>query len=272
MDSAVPPPPDVLRAFGATGRPVRVTGGQGQAYRSGDVVLKPARDDEETAWIARFSLAFEAGDLRVPEPLRTRDGGFVADGWQAFRYAEGRHVDGHWREKIEVCLRFHRAIAGVSYPAYFSRRDQNPWVIADKVTWGEMAMDHHPRIAPVVAQLRACLRPVDADSQLIHGDFGGNVLFSDTLPPAVIDFSPYWRPVAFAVGVIVADAIVWEGAEMSLIDDAGKDLPDFYQHLARAELRRVIELDAHYQAGASHALDEIEAHLPLVEAIVERRR
>jgi uncharacterized protein (TIGR02569 family) len=264
------PPPNVLRAFGAPAPPVPLAGGQGEVCRSGDVILKPARDDEETAWIVGFYLSFHAEGLRVPKPLRARDGGFVVDGWQAFSYAEGQHIDGHWPEKIDICLRFHAAIADLPRPAYFDRRDQNPWVIADKVTWGELEIAHHPRIAPVVERLRACLQPVDARSQLIHGDFGGNVLFSDCLPPAVIDFSPYWRPVPFAVGVVVADAIVWEGAEISLIDGVGQDFPDFDQYLARAELRRVIELDAHHRAGTPHALDEIVAHLPLVEAIVAR--
>jgi len=42
-----------------------------------------------------------------------------------------------------------------------------------------------------------------APSQLIHSDLGGNVLFHDQLPPAIIDFSAYWRPVGWgAIGVL----------------------------------------------------------------------
>jgi uncharacterized protein (TIGR02569 family) len=269
MDQPALPPLNVLRAFGATAPPIPLAGGQGEVCRSGDVILKPARDDEETAWIAGFYLSFDAPGLRVPKPLQGRDGGFVVDGWQAFSYAEGQHIEGHWSEKIDICLRFHAAIADLPRPAYFHRRDQNPWVIADKVTWGELEIAHHPRIAPVVERLRACLQPVDAPSQLIHGDFGGNILFDDHLPPAVIDFSPYWRPVPFAVGVVIADAIVWEGADLSLMA-AGEGLPDFDQHLARAELRRVIELETGHRMYGWQVIDEVRAHLPLVAAIVER--
>jgi hypothetical protein len=141
--------------------------------------------------------------------------------------------------------------------------------VADEVAWGERDIAHHPRIAPVIEQLRTCLDDVNEQSQLIHGDFGGNLLFSEHRPPTVIDFSPYWRPVEFAVGVIIADAIVWEGADMSLIE-AGSQLDNFDQHLARAELRRIIELETLHQMYGWAMLDEIEAHLPLVEEICHR--
>ena len=57
--------------------------------------------------------------------------------------------------------------------------------------------------------------PVTAPSQLIHGDLSGNVLFHAELPPAIIDFAACWRPVAFASAIVVADALVWEGAEVA---------------------------------------------------------
>jgi len=62
---------------------------------------------------------------------------------------------------------------------------------------------HLPRLA-------AALEPVEARSQLIHGDLTGNVLFAEHLPPAIIDLSPYWRPTSFASAIVIADALVWE--------------------------------------------------------------
>jgi hypothetical protein len=52
----------------------------------------------------------------------------------------------------------------------------------------------------------------------MHGDLTGNVLFHDTLPPAVIDFAPYFRPPTYASAIVVADAVCWEGAPKSLLD------------------------------------------------------
>jgi hypothetical protein len=149
-----------------------MTGGQGQAYRSGHIVLKPAKDDEETNWIAEFYLTVDCDGFQLPTPIRSGSEGFVCDGWQAWEYIKGEHRKRRWVETIEVCIRFHQAIAGFPQPAYFDRRERTPWVVADKVAWGEMEIEHHPRIEPAVEQLRKCLDEVNGRSQLIHGDFG----------------------------------------------------------------------------------------------------
>lgn len=265
-----PPSSDVLRAFGATERPMRIAEGQGQAFRSGNVVLKAAEDDEMTNWIAEFYVTANCDGFRLPTPIISNRGGFVSEGWQAWEYIQGQHIRGRWDEKIEVCTRFHRAIADIPRPPFFDRLDQNnPWVIADKAAWDELEFEHHPVIAPAVEQLRKCPYKVNERSQLIHGDFGGNILYSHGFPPAIIDFSPSWRPAEVAIGILIADAIVWEGADESLIDE-GKRFNNFYQHLARAELRRVIELDTLHRIYGWDMLQEIEAHLPLIRAICKR--
>lgn len=53
-------------------------------------------------------------------------------------------------------------------------------------------------------------------AQLIHGDLTGNVLFAADEAPAVIDFSPYWRPPVFAEAVVVADGLLWFQAYMAV--------------------------------------------------------
>jgi uncharacterized protein (TIGR02569 family) len=261
------PSADILQAFGAIKPPVSIAGGQGQNYRSGNVILKPAQDDKETNWVAEFYLSVAGEGFQLPKPIRSAQGNFVYRGWQAWEFVEGQHERGRWAETIDICVRFHQAVADHPRPAFFERREQNPWVVADQVTWGEMEIAHHPRIAPAVEKLTNCLAVVNEKSQLIHGDFGGNVLFSET--PTIIDFSPYWRPVEFAIGVIIADAVVWEGADISLLD-MGCKFNNFYQHLARAELRRIIEIEVIHAMYGWEMLDQINAHLPLIDVIVER--
>ena len=73
----------------------------------------------------------------------------------------------------------------------------------------------------------------------MHGDLTGNVLFAPDLPPAIIDFSRYWRPPAYASSVVVADALVWEGADESLLS-AVAHVPRFAQFLLRALIMRVV--------------------------------
>jgi uncharacterized protein (TIGR02569 family) len=113
----------------------------------------------------------------------------------------------------------------------------DPWSIGDRVAWGESSIDPY-RDLPHVAALAEALRPIDAPSQLVHGDLGGNILFADGLPPAIIDLSLYWRPTAFASAIVVADALVWEGADASLLR-AVDHLDTFGQYLARALLYRL---------------------------------
>jgi uncharacterized protein (TIGR02569 family) len=133
--------------------------------------------------------------------------------------------------------RFHQAMAGLARPSFLADRT-DPWAIGDRVAWGDAPIDPYLGV-PHVARLAGLRRPVDARSQLIHGDLTGNVLFADGLAPAVIDLSLYWRPPAFATSIVVADALVWEGADDSLIDSVA-DIEDFDQGLIRALIFRLV--------------------------------
>ncbi len=113
-----------------------------------------------------------------------------------------------------------------------------------------------------MARLLAARRPVSAPAQLIHGDLAGNVLFADGLPPAVIDFSPYWRPKGYASSIIVTDAVVWHSADLALLTSA-MDSRDDVQLLVRALLFRLLaERDPAKQASAYRpAIDYADALL-----------
>jgi len=73
----------------------------------------------------------------------------------------------------------------------------------------------------------------------VHGDLTGNVLFDDDRPPAVLDFSPYWRPAGYAAAIVVGDALIWEGADETLLG-AVAHIEDFEQLLVRALIFRVV--------------------------------
>jgi hypothetical protein len=89
----------------------------------------------------------------------------------------------------------------------------------------------------------------------VHADLTGNVLFSPTLPPAVIDLSPYWRPPEYAEGVVIADALCWHGAQPSLLEETGVSVTA----VARALLFRMATTNQAVSVGGARADLEDEA-------------
>jgi uncharacterized protein (TIGR02569 family) len=217
---------------------VALPGGTGSSWRVGDAVLKPLDlAADELAWRAETYERIRCDGFRVAAPLRAAGGALVVDGWTAAHAVPGRHETGRWADIIAAGERFDAALAGVPRPGFIDRRT-NPWAVADRVAWGETPADayldtrHLPRLI-------AALRPVRAPSQLVHGDLTGNVLFHPVLPPAIIDFSPYWRPAGYAAAIVVGDALTWEGADERLLD-AVAHIEGFAQLLLRAVIFRVV--------------------------------
>ena len=191
------PAPDVLEAFGARGELEPLAGGTGRAWRSGDLVLKPL--DAGVAWQADVFAQVAEDGFRVERPRPD-----VVDGWTAWSYVPGAHEPGRWRDIVAVGERFHAALPDVRPP-----RVENPWETGDRVAWGELPY-------PAVDDLLAVLEPEEDPPGLMHGDLTGNVLFHNSLPPAIIDFAPYYRPAQFASAIVVADALCWENASPDL--------------------------------------------------------
>lgn len=233
------PPARVLAAFGvAKSRPIPLSGGQGTSWRAGDVVLKPAlASPAELEWWAEVSAGVSRRAFRLARQLRSEDGSAVVAGWCATQFLPGEHAPRRWPEAIAIGARLHAALRDVQRPGFLdSRRD--PWSVGDRVAWEELPAARFGD-APHLPQLAAARRPLDAPGQLIHGDLGGNVLYHDSLPPAVIDFAPYWRPAGFATAIVVADALVWEGAHPRILE-AVSHVDDFGQYLIRALIFRMV--------------------------------
>src|SRR5687768_16590033 len=182
------PPPDVLAGFGISAEPVLLAGGRGTSWRCGELILKPLDTSvEELEWHGALLNRIECNGFRVS---RLRG---IRDGWCAWERVAGEHRHRAWPDVIAVGEHFHASIAAEPRPSFIDRRT-NHWAIGDRVAWGDLPardlgnVKHLPR-------LMGAMRAIDAGpSQLVHGDLTGNVLFAAGLPPAVIDFSPFWRP------------------------------------------------------------------------------
>jgi uncharacterized protein (TIGR02569 family) len=250
------PGPEVLASFGASADPVRLPGGEGTTWRAGEMVLKPAGDLQVARWTAEVYRELSGRQdpgFRVPRPLGTAAGDWVAGdpvtgAWAAWQWLPGEPADWagvspSWPRLIAASHAFHAALAGRPAPHWLGR-DGSQWTAGDQVAWGDrdpgsVLADAPGPLGGQLRRLLAALRPVRLQAQLIHGDLGGNVLFAAGEPPAVIDFSPYWRPAGLALAVAAVDALMWGGAGPAILDElAGQ--PELDQLLARALVYRLV--------------------------------
>jgi uncharacterized protein (TIGR02569 family) len=229
----------VVEAFGLLGAPERLPGGQGQTWRLGDAALKPSQGEDFVRWASDLLTRLDGRcDFRVSPPLLARDGSWSVEGWTAWHYQPGAHQPGRWLDIVRVGAEFHDSVHEEALPTFLLGRTDR-WAVADRVAWGELPLPPAMGSNSLVGELVAALRHVRARSQLVHADLTGNVLFHPRLPPLVIDVSPYWRPPGFATAVVVADALVWEGADDQLIDSLQWNVDDA-QFLLRALLFRAV--------------------------------
>ncbi|GGM17863.1 TIGR02569 family protein [Nakamurella endophytica] len=236
-----PPPSHVLAAFGAPPAEVAVlAGGRGGAFRVGDTVLRRVHDPAAASFLATTFEQLRVSGIRIARPVRASDGRWVVAGWSAQRFVAGR-PEARFPETIEASVALHDALAGVDEPRFLRQRTDVP-AIADRLAWGEEpggAVDlGDGHAAAVYAELAAQRRPVSVEPQLVHGDMFGNVLFAGTAPPAVVGMKPFWRPAAWAAGVVAVDAVAWGDAGPELLEE-WRHLPDWPQMVLRAVLFRL---------------------------------
>jgi uncharacterized protein (TIGR02569 family) len=257
-------------AFGLSGEPALLEGGQGVAFRVGDVVLKREQgraqgtgESAEDEWRAALYERIVQDGFRVPRPIRSADGRVVVDGWVAFEWLHGEHSLDRWDDVLAACDRFHAALREEPRPGFLDVAT-DPWTTAQRAVWGITSLDAYEGMKHV-ARLAAAIRPVAEPAQLLHSDFTANVLFAPDLPPAVIDVSPWWAPVEYARAIVVGDALLWYDADASLASQAKP------QYLVRAVLFRKI-VDRLFRPEEPERLDEDDNYLPVVELALELAR
>ena len=211
------PSSTVLHAFGVDGPARRLAGGQGTSWAVDDVVLKPDGGALHE-WLADAFADVTSHAFRLAAPVRTRDGAWCVQGWSATRWVQGAEPDysavSTWQEILTAGRAFHRAVSHLPRPTFLdTHRDW--WAQADRVAWGERAVRFVPEFAALARRLWEALQPLGRP-QLVHADLTQNVLFNPGRPPAIIDISPYWRPPAYAEGIVVADALCWHDAPSSV--------------------------------------------------------
>ncbi|HEY4454943.1 MAG TPA: TIGR02569 family protein [Pseudonocardiaceae bacterium] len=251
----------MLAAFAVGDAPVQLSGGQGRSWRAGRVILKPVEFLAEALWRAQvLDKLAESTEFRVARPVRAADGAWVVDGWEASLVVEGEPDVRRQDDVLRAGIAFHAAVAELPRPAFLDHRT-DPWAMGDRAAWG--SVDGSAVAMALLASLIEARRPVDLAAQVVHGDLAGNVLFADGLPPAVIDWSVYWRPTSWASAVAVVDALCWYGAEPELAA-RWAHLPEWGQMLVRALIYRIVTHDRTFEWTS----DQIDAYRPAIELAV----
>jgi hypothetical protein len=270
---SIVPPESILRAFKLTGTAIPLAGGMGTSFIADATVLKPfPLDDPITATEACWSFDFilrlysqtlhtipaQLSSFRIPRPigLITTDEN-TSSGWTATAFVSGHHVyetgpQGRWEELLKAGRAFHDAISHELRPSFIDGRDHS-WAYADRVAWSEASIQYdlqsetskeniHWLLGPILERLftlRGHFR-IPPKCQLVHGDLSGNVLFKEGENPAIIDFTPYWRPARYAEAVVIADAMInfAEGKELIQTLEFGDE--DGLQYLVRALIFRLV--------------------------------
>jgi uncharacterized protein (TIGR02569 family) len=263
----------VLAQFGVDrGTAQRLEGGQGGTWAVGDVVLKPVADAAEAEWTGAVLSELPERGFRLSRPVRSRAGGWTARGWTGWRRVEGVHdVASRWGDVVAVGQAFHEVLRELPRPEFLDARD-NIWVEGDRAAWAdEPPAVLHPVLAPLADQLAVFRTPSSEPDQVVHGDLTSNVLFADPLAPAIIDLTPYWRPVGFASAVVVADAIAWHGAGSGLTSllSTGHDPRSM---LARAGLFRLVTSDRAAAGRGRDASRYLREHAEATSRILDAIR
>lgn len=242
-----PPPEHVRAAFGVRNAEPEPLPDRGPVWRCGELVLEPVAATAGAAWVAQTLDTLQVDGVRLARPLRSSDGRWVVAGWVANRYLAGRPEPRH-DEVLAVSQRLHAATARLTRPRFLDVRT-DIYAVADAAAWGEAQPELDPeRGGKEFDELAAARRRVGLRPQLVHGDLLGNVLFAGAAPPAVVGLAPYWRPVEWAAGVVVVDALAWGGADPGLLQ-RWSSLPEWPQAVLRALLFRTALHALHPRAG-----------------------
>jgi uncharacterized protein (TIGR02569 family) len=242
MQNAVTLDPQVEEAFGINKKITLLAGGIDlKTYRSGDIILRNLGKDaqEVGTWHAELFNQIEQNGFRVAKPIKAKNGTWSINGWVAEQFLEGRHATkSDIPTIIDAVNNFHSTLEGISLPEY-RKKNLTMWDHADKWAWSEVPKDIDPDLYKLALELQALKKSVTLKDQLIHGDLNlNNILISNTLAPAIIDFTPYFRPVEFALAVTA----YWVGpytGDIKILEEF-KDIKDFDQMLIRAGLRMML--------------------------------
>jgi ribosomal protein S18 acetylase RimI-like enzyme len=240
---------DVLKEFGVHETPQKLPGGSVEVSRVGDIVIKHISETslennhspDLAGWIAEFSAKITQDGFRIPKGVPTVDGKWITDnGWTAWTFVEGSHAtETDVPQCITAIQKLHEVLKDIPKNTLLDD-SHTPWAKAQKWCLGDKPEYVNPKLKEYVDRLYDLRKPIEvAPDQLMHGDLNPeNILVAPSLPPAFIDFSPFWGPPELAMAIF-ANFIGPRKGNAEVLGHF-KDLPNFDQMLIRAGIRMLM--------------------------------
>ena len=260
----------IKELYDLQGEGVLLEGGQKTSYRFNDKVLKPFFGDGKIYTpLFDFLYTLDNPNYRISKPLKSRNGNYIESGYIVTEYLQGHHDDTRVKEQLSVCREFHKDLESYDYRQYITAKD--PWskamytIFFDKKKVELIDPIEYAFIKDLLEQIT-----FDKDSyQIIHGDFGGNVLFDENLPPCIIDFSPNVAPKEVAEAIMICDLIAWTDNEIDIVHLLNP-LEKYYMAIIAAVTFRLLAVSFNKECDLNRFKEEYVHYYPIIEYVTEQ--
>jgi uncharacterized protein (TIGR02569 family) len=259
---------EILADFGIAGPFEKLTGGQGNSVRVGNFVLKPIEEPDKYSWTGAVLELISSHDLEISKPIRSLSGNFVQNGYGVTQFIEGEFYPGEIGMKIKACRLLHKLVESIKQPPQWSTWT-SPWQWANQVASDEIEPpgDSDIRSISLIKKIKLHYKPVNLPVQLIHSDLAGNILFNK-FNPVVIDFSPDFRPAAYAEILLITDSIAWyeQPLESLFITDYSEEM--LIQLALRAVVFRLAVIIILHPGNHDALLGELKNFQPILNILL----
>ncbi len=142
------------------------------------------------------------------------------------------------------------------------------WARGERHAFDEDTIELPPEVAAIDDRLRAWCVHDQETPQVVHVDLTHNVFLDRSGTPVVLDVAPGFRSHAYCAAVVVADALVWSGADVSAVDALG-GLDTARPLLARAlRFRLVTDHLARAESGDSTPTRGLDRYRSVMTSLV----
>lgn len=188
----------------------------------GQFVIKPAYDRMQAELYARVAQALNQAGVRQARPLQSKTGALIGEsGHSVQEFLPGQaHLDPTPEQTIAAMRHigtYHAALGQVPVPSGLDAagtlwtRVASPSYLIEHMPGllkrSDLPAESQRHVATALGQIESHLEPIgQLPTQLVHGDIGpDNVLMNGNQVVALVDFTPFSKPVLFAI----ATAVYW---------------------------------------------------------------